>query len=57
MAPTISAHETIVKAGWSYRNNDRGWVIYRNPKTGLWHTRYEAISIIETGRNNGTQQS
>ncbi|SPE33245.1 hypothetical protein SBA6_270013 [Candidatus Sulfopaludibacter sp. SbA6] len=27
--------------------NDRGWVIYRHPQTGRWHTRPEAASIVE----------
>ena len=40
-------HHIIVAAGWSYRTNDRGWVIYRDPETGLWHTRSEAIAIVE----------
>jgi len=29
----------LANAGWSYRTNERGWVIYRDPDTGLWHTR------------------
>ena len=35
-------------AGWGYRMNDRGWVIYRHPQTGRWHTRPEATAIVET---------
>jgi len=42
-----SDHWRITAAGWSYRSNDRGWIIYRDPKTGCWHTRAEAIAIIE----------
>jgi hypothetical protein len=43
-----SIHVTLLDAGWSYRTNaDRGWVIYRDPATGLWHTRDEAIRILE----------
>jgi CheY-like chemotaxis protein len=39
----------LLDAGWSYRiNTDRGWIIYRDPATGLWHTRDEAIRILET---------
>jgi hypothetical protein len=41
-----SDHQQITSAGWPYRTNDRGWVIYRNPGTGLWHTRSEALSIL-----------
>ncbi|HYW48091.1 MAG TPA: hypothetical protein VE959_34830 [Bryobacteraceae bacterium] len=33
--------------------NDRGWVIYRHPQTGRWHTRAEAMAIVETGANSG----
>jgi hypothetical protein len=38
-----SDHETITAAGWAYRTNERGWLIYREPDTGRWHTRDEAI--------------
>jgi hypothetical protein len=27
--------------------NECGWVIYRHPHTGRWHTRPEAMAIIE----------
>jgi hypothetical protein len=40
-------HRVIVDAGWAYRANERGWMIYRDPATGLWHTRSQAIAIIE----------
>jgi len=44
-----SNHIRLLDAGWSYRTNvDRGWVIYRDPATGLWHSRDEAIRILET---------
>ncbi len=39
-------HQAIMAAGWSYRANDRGWVIYRDPQTGMWHTRSDAIAIV-----------
>ena len=43
-----STHVRLLDAGWSYRTNaDRGWVIYRDPATGLWHSRDEAIRILE----------
>jgi hypothetical protein len=43
-----STHSRLIDAGWSYRTNaDRGWVIYRDPATGLWHSRDEAIRILE----------
>ena len=38
-----SDHEKITAAGWAYRTNERGWMIYREPRTGRWHTRDEAI--------------
>jgi hypothetical protein len=41
-------HARLVEAGWSYRTNaERGWVIYRDPATQLWHPRGEAIRILE----------
>jgi hypothetical protein len=27
--------------------NSRGWVIYRNPENGRWHTREEAVAILD----------
>ncbi len=39
-------HQAIMAAGWAYRANERGWVIYRDPQTGLWHTRSDAIAIL-----------
>ena len=43
-----STHSRLLDAGWSYRTNaDHGWVIYCDPGTGLWHTRDEAIGILE----------
>lgn len=44
---TGKEHQAIMSAGWSYRSNDRGWIIYRDPKTGLWHPRVDAFAIIE----------
>ena len=32
-------HRKITAAGWSYRTNERGWTIYREPQTGRWYTR------------------
>src|SRR6266852_472730 len=29
-------HRMLTGAGWSYRTNDRGWIIYRDPQTGRW---------------------
>ena len=43
-----SDHQRLITAGWAYRTNDRGWVVYRDPETGLWHTRPEAIAIMDT---------
>ena len=42
-----SPHQRITAAGWSYRSNDQGWLIYRDPRTGLWHTREEAMLILD----------
>jgi hypothetical protein len=43
-----STHTRLLDAGWSYRTNaDHGWVIYRDPATGQWHTRDEAIRILK----------
>ena len=43
-----SEHWRLTEAGWGYRiNGDRGWAIYRDPETGAWHTRDEAIRILE----------
>jgi hypothetical protein len=45
-----SDHHRITTAGWSYRSNQQGWIIYRDPQTGLWHTRAEALGIVGHGR-------
>jgi len=42
-------HRELTVAGWGYRMNERGWVIYRHPHTGRWHTRLEATVIVEAG--------
>jgi hypothetical protein len=42
-------HRDLTVAGWGYRMNERGWVIYRRPHTGRWHTRLEATALVETG--------
>jgi len=44
----MSDHQRLIDAGWSYRTNtDRGWIIYRDPRTSCWHTRKEAIEILD----------
>lgn len=44
-----SNHARLVDAGWAYRTNaDRGWIVYRDPDTGQWHPRDEAIRILES---------
>ncbi len=48
MADLVSEHWKITSAGWSYRMNDRGWVIYRDPLTARWYTRDQAIAILES---------
>ena len=40
-------HRELTEAGWSYRMNERGWVIYRHSQTNRWLTRPEAMAIIE----------
>lgn len=45
---TTSDHHRITSAGWSYRTNGRGWVIYCDPQTRLWHTRSQALSVLDT---------
>jgi hypothetical protein len=43
-----SNHARLADAGWAYRTNaDRGWIIYRDPATGLWHPEKEALAILE----------
>ena len=41
-----SDHKKITAAGRAYRTNERGWMIYREPRTGRWHTRDEAIRKV-----------
>ena len=43
-----SQNQELTESGWSYRMNERGWVIYRYPRTGRWHTRSEAMAIAES---------
>jgi hypothetical protein len=45
--PAKTSHQRITEAGWRYRTNDHGWLIYRNPLTGLWHTREEAVNMLD----------
>jgi len=47
MSGIENEHRELTVAGWGYRTNDRGWVLYRHPRTGRWHTRTEATAIIE----------
>ncbi|MGO9259577.1 MAG: hypothetical protein ACLQU1_25180 [Bryobacteraceae bacterium] len=42
-------HRKLTSAGWSYRMNERGWVIYRHPQTDRWHTLREAMALLEAG--------
>lgn len=41
-----SDHERITAAGWAYRTNERGWMIYQEPYTGRWHARDDAIRKV-----------
>lgn len=43
-----SDHARLADAGWAYRTNaDRGWVTYRDPATGKWHTKEAAMAILD----------
>jgi hypothetical protein len=45
-----SQHDRLLDAGWSYRTHpERGWIIYKDPATRLWHPRADAIRILEAG--------
>jgi hypothetical protein len=39
-------HDIIVNAGWTQRANGRGCTLYRDPDTGLWHRRAEALARL-----------
>jgi len=41
-------HRMLTGAGWSYRTNDRGWIIYRDPQTRRWHTLNGALSVLRS---------
>jgi hypothetical protein len=41
-----SNHARLLDAGWS-RAAYQGWIRYRDPVTGLWHTLDEAIKILD----------
>jgi hypothetical protein len=38
-------HARLVEAGWAYRQSPGGWLLYRDPITGRWHDRDEALAI------------
>lgn len=43
-------HLRLTNAGWSYRTNeDRGWIVYKNPGTGRWYTRRDALAVLDEG--------
>jgi len=48
-------HRDLTWAGWSFRSNDRGWIIYRDPQSGRWHTLQEALDIWH--RRRGAQNA
>ena len=51
-----SDHYQITAAGWAYRTNSCGWIIYLNPQTGIWQTHSQAISSIRSQvSNSGTE--
>lgn len=41
-------HRMLTGAGWSHRSNERGWIIYRDPQTGRWHTLNGALSVLRS---------
>jgi hypothetical protein len=43
-----SKHRMLTGAGWSYRTNDRGWIIYHDPQTRRWHTLNGALSVMQS---------
>ncbi len=48
----IREDHRLTQAGWSYRAKpERGWIIYCDPVTRLWHPRDEAIRILEQRSN------
>lgn len=50
-------HQRIIAAGWAYRTNERGWIVYRNLHSGIWYTKSEAISIIRAEEGDSTEAS
>jgi hypothetical protein len=44
----LDEHRMLTGAGWSYRTNDRGWIIYCDPETRRWHTLNEALTIMRS---------
>jgi len=49
--PEPSKHKRVAAARRAHRTNQRGWVIYRGPRTGLWQTRSEADRPGKPGRS------
>jgi hypothetical protein len=44
-----SDHARLLEAGWAYRMKDNGgWVIYRDPATGLWHAAADAVRLLDS---------
>jgi hypothetical protein len=41
----------LTDAGWSYRMNDRGWIIYHVSRTGRWYAREDALAILDEQRD------
>jgi hypothetical protein len=38
-------YRMLTGAGSSYRSDQRGWIIYRDPQTGRWHTLMRRRSV------------
>jgi len=43
-----SNHVRLLDAGWSYRANGIGWIVYHDPATGLWHAYGEAVKLLDS---------
>jgi hypothetical protein len=46
MGPFDGSHHEITAAGWSYRADDQGRTIYRDPVTARWYAHSEAAAMM-----------
>jgi hypothetical protein len=54
-ASSPSDHRRLMDAGWSYRMNERGWIIYRAYSTGRWYILQDGLAILD-GRSVETRK-